>query len=168
MVVDKPRRLEVFFDYACPYCLMGHHYLTKYLELYPNIEVVWRPCEAHPRPEQYGRHSDLCIQGMYYAQEQGVDLMEYHTRMYNAAVVQKANIENPDVVAGWVHGLMDTELFREVLRSGRYEQAVVEGNDYAYRQSGVWAVPAYRMDGKKLDSIENVGITYEQLAEFLG
>jgi predicted DsbA family dithiol-disulfide isomerase len=105
---------------------------------------------------------------MYYAQEQGVDLMEYHARMYDAAVVRRANIENPDVVAGWVRGLMDTGMFREALRSGRYEQAVAEGNDYAYRQSGVWAVPAYRMDGRRLDSVENVGITYDQLAEFLG
>jgi len=32
---------------------------------------------------------------------------------------------------------------------------------------GVWAVPSYRMDGRKLDSIENVGITKRQLTDFL-
>ena len=97
------RALEVYFDYACPYCYKGHEYLVELLPLHPDIEVVWRPCEAHPRPERYGMHSDLCIQGLF----------------------------------------------------------------YAYDISEVWVVPAYRMGGKKLDSIEDVGVTKDQLAEFL-
>ncbi|MDR1669694.1 MAG: DsbA family protein, partial [Oscillospiraceae bacterium] len=48
------RKLEVFFDYACPYCRRGHEDLTALLPKHPDIEVVWRPCEAHPRPEVYG------------------------------------------------------------------------------------------------------------------
>jgi predicted DsbA family dithiol-disulfide isomerase len=160
--------LEVFFDYACPYCLRGHEYLTALLPEYPGIEVAWRPCEAHPRPEKYGPHSDLCIQGLYYALEQGADIWEYHARMYAAAVRDRVNIEDPEAVAGRVRGLLDPDAFLRALRSGRYAKAVSDGNDYAYELSGVWAVPSYRMDGRKLDAVEGVGVTKDQLAAFLG
>lgn len=32
--------LEVFFDYACPYCLRGHKYLFELLPQYPQIEII--------------------------------------------------------------------------------------------------------------------------------
>ena len=161
------RALEVYFDYACPYCYKGHEYLIELLPLHPDIEVVWRPCEAHPRPERYGMHSDLCIQGLFYALEQGVDVWDYHDRMYNAAVKDRVNIEDQDVVAGRVHGLLDPGAFLRALESGKYETALSDANAYAYDRSEVWVVPAYRMGGKKLDSIEDVGVTKGQLAEFL-
>lgn len=161
------RRLEVFFDYACPYCMRGNEYLTELLPQYPDIEIVWCPCEAHPRPEQYGPHSDLCIQGMYYAREQGADMWEYHNRMYGAAIKERVNIEDPEVVTGRIYGLLDPAEFLRMLQSGDYIKNVQDGNDYAYEQSGVWAVPSYRIDGRKLDSIENVGVAKQQLAEFL-
>ena len=161
------RNVEVFFDYACPYCLKGHEYLKELLPQYPDIEVVWRPCEAHPRPERYGLHSDLCIQGLYYALEQEADIWAYHDCMYAAAVKDRVNIEDPEVVAGRIHGLLDLEGFLKAVRSGVYEKAVADGNDYAYGQSGVWVVPAYRMGGRKLDSIENIGVSKAQLDKFL-
>lgn len=161
------RTLEIFYDFACPYCLRGHEYLAELLPNYPDVEIAWRPCEAHPRPERYGLHSDLCIQGLFYAQEQRVDLWDYHARMYAAAVKERVNIEDTEVLAGRVHGLMDPAAFLAALQSGVYAKAVSDGNDYAYEQSGVWAVPAYRMNGKKLDAVENVGVTKQQLADFL-
>jgi predicted DsbA family dithiol-disulfide isomerase len=161
------RKLEVFFDYACPFCLKGHEYLKELLPLYPDVEVAWRPCEAHPRPERYGLHSDLCIQGMYYALEQNANIWEYHERMYKAAVKERVNIEDPEVVAGLVHGLPDMNDFLDALLRGGYEKDVTDRNDYAYEKCGVWAVPAYRMGGRKLDSIEGVGITKAQLESFI-
>ena len=161
------RKLEVFFDYACPFCLKGHGYLRELLPRYPDIEVAWCPCEAHPRPERYGRHSDLCIQGLFYAMDNNADIWGYHDRMYNAAVKERVNIEDPEVVAGHVHGLLDPEALLNALQNGAYEKAVSGANDYAYEQSGVWAVPAYRMGGRKLDAIEGVGITKAQLEAFM-
>ena len=161
------RKLEVFFDYACPFCLKGHEHLKELLARYPDIEVVWRPCEAHPRPERYGRHSDMCIQGLFYAMDNDVDLWGYHDHMYNAAVKERVNIEDPEVVAGHVHGLLDPIAFLNALQNDTYAKAVSDTNDYAYEQSGVWAVPAYRMEGRKLDSIEDVGVTKAQLDSFL-
>ena len=160
-------KIEVFFDYVCPYCLTGHGYLKELLPQFPDIEVVWRPCEAHPRPERYGLHSDLCIQALFFALEQGADIWECHDRMYRAALKDRVNIEDPEVVAGCVHGLLDHDAFLKAIYSGRYEKAVNEANDYAYERSGVWAVPSYRMDGRKLDSVEDVGVTKKQLADFI-
>lgn len=89
------RHLELFFDYACPYCLRAHELLLELLPLHSDIEIDWRPCESHPRPDSYGPHSDLCIRGMYFARAHGADLLEYHRLMYRAALIERADIEDP-------------------------------------------------------------------------
>ena len=161
------RKLEVFFDYACPFCLKGHEYLMELLPGHTDIEVVWHSCEAHPRPEVYGRYSDLCVQGLFYAMEQGIDLTEFHDRMYKAALKDGIDIEDPAALADYFKDLLNPEAFRDALKSGIYEKAALEANDYAYEQSGVWFVPSYRMAGRKLDAAGGVGVTKMQLAEFL-
>ncbi|MDR1532170.1 MAG: DsbA family protein [Clostridiales bacterium] len=159
-------KLEVFFDYTCPYCLRGHNYLCALLPQHPGIEVVWRPCEAHPRPEG-GKHSDLCIQGMLFAQEQGADLWKYQELMYAAAQKRRIDYEDPDALAESVKTLLESDAFRRAIVSGRYAKAQLDLNDYAYDQNGVWALPAFRLNGHKLDSVEGVGVSQEQLAAFL-
>lgn len=159
--------MEVFFDYSCPFCYRGHQFLKSLHSRYPQTEILWRPCEAHPRPERYGRHSDLCIQGMLFAKKQGADLWEYHDRMYQAAVKDRADIENIEVLKEYVKGLLEPDLFQAALEKGEYLKEQQELNRYAYQQSGVWAVPSYRMDGKKLDAVENIGVTRQQLETFM-
>ncbi|MGF7145581.1 putative DsbA family dithiol-disulfide isomerase [Anaerotaenia torta] len=44
-------KLEVFFDYTCPYCYLGLHELNQILPDYPNLSVEWCPCEIHPQSE---------------------------------------------------------------------------------------------------------------------
>jgi len=161
------RKLEVFFDYACPFCLTGHNYLTELLQEHTDIEVIWNSCESHPRPEVYGRYSDLCVQGLLYAAEQGADLLEFHELMYRAVFKDGVDIENPAALADYFKDLLDAGAFCEALQSGKYTQAVIEANDYAYERSGVWFVPAFRMDGRKLDAAGGAGVTKAQLADFL-
>ncbi len=160
-------QLTVFFDYTCPFCLHAHAYLKELAPRYPQVKILWKPCEAHPRPESFGPHSDLCVQGYFFALEHGADLWEYHERMYRAAQKDRVDIENPDELAACVKGLLDPEAFRRALREGTYRKRQLTDNDEAYEKSGVWAVPAYRMSGKKLDSVEGVGVTREQLERFL-
>lgn len=162
------KKLEVFFDYACPYCGKAHARLVELLAGMPALEPVWRPCEAHPRPERYGPHSDLCIRGMFYARDNGLDLMAYHERMYRAALVDRIRIEDAEILAAYVWDLVDAKAFRKMLESGTYVEELNQANAYAYDQSSVWVVPAYRMDGKKLDAVEDIGVTREQLRSFLG
>ncbi len=161
------RVLEVFFDYACPYCLIGHDFLVELISAKPDIKIIWRPCEAHPRPESYGPHSDMCIQGMFFAEAHGADLWKYHERMYKAAHKERVDIEDIAALAECVADLVDAKAFAQSLKDGEFAEKVREGNDYAYGSSGVWAVPSYRMNGKKLDSIEGIGVSKRQLEDFL-
>ena len=41
-------KLELFFDYICPYCYRGHRMFLELLPLYPGLEVVWRPARPPP------------------------------------------------------------------------------------------------------------------------
>ena len=162
--------LEVFYDYSCPYCLIGHEYLVDLLPHYPAVEVKWCPCEAHPRPEQYAHHSDLCIQGYYYFLDNGLDVWKYHEVMYKAAVTDRrekgVNIDDAAALAPYVEGLADPATFEVAIKSADYAR-VHEANVYAFETNKVWAVPSFRMDGIKLDAVEGVGITRQMLADLM-
>ena len=160
-------KLEVFFDYACPYCLSGHNDLTELLPQFPQIDTAWQPCEAHPRPDRYGMHSDLLIQGMFFAVETGADLSAYHEIAYDAIHKRRVNVEDIDTAAGIFAGLLDVPKLREALQSGRFRRDLREANEYAYKRSDVWVVPAYRLRGRRLDSAEDVGVGKEELRAFL-
>lgn len=160
-------KLEVFFDYSCPYCLKGHENLLEILPDYPDIQPVWCPCEAHPRPETYEPHSDLCIQGMFYVMEHGLNLMDYHSLMYKACLTDRIDAGNLEALAGYIDGSFDGEDFKKEIKSGKYINALAAANRYAYEKSRVWAVPSYRLNGMKLHAIENIGVTKEQLKEFI-
>ena len=160
-------KLEVFFDYACPYCLRGHEYLTELLPQYPGLEVDWHPCEAHPRPDQYGLHSDLCACGMFFALDHGADLPEYHRRMYRAALNDRVNIEDINDILVVTAGLLEPDELHEALTGRRYEERLLKNNRLAWGQYNFPAVPSYRMDGELLKSKLGVGVSKEQLAAFL-
>lgn len=160
-------KLEVFFDYACPYCLRGHEYLVELLPQHPDIEVEWHPCEAHPRPDRYGPHSDLCARGMYFALEHGADLMEYHRRMYRAALTDRADIEDLRTISGLVDGFLDCDVFRTSLQSGSYRDRLSENNRLAWETYRFLAVPSFRMNGHFQKSIEDIGVDKRQLSNFL-
>ncbi|HCC35931.1 MAG TPA: hypothetical protein DEQ02_10060 [Ruminococcaceae bacterium] len=160
-------KLEVFFDYACPYCLQGHQNLLDILPDFPDTEVIWRPCESHPRPERYGMHSDLLIQGMFFAQDSGADLWAYHERAYRLILKDRANAEDIDTLAVGFAGLLNPEALHGALKNGKYIKIQRDANRYAFTESGVWVVPAYRMNGLRLDSVENIGVTKDRLKKFL-
>ena len=163
------RRIEIFFDYACPFSRKAHEYLSRLLPDFPGTEPVWRPCEAYPRPESHGQHqhSDLCIQAMFFAAEQGADLWEFHNTAYSLMHDTDVNMEDICAVADGFSELLDADSLRQALAMGKYLQALLSANKYAFERSGVWALPSYRMDGNKLDSAEEIGVTEDQLREFL-
>jgi predicted DsbA family dithiol-disulfide isomerase len=158
-------QVELFFDYACPFCYSAHKLLVELIPDYPNVEIIWRPCEAHPQPES-GRHSDLCVQGMLFAADTGADLWAYHARMYELALPH-TDIEDVNFLADNLGDILDSEAFRLEVGGGKYHQACLDANDYAYEQSGVWYVPAYRTMFGGLDAAGGVGVTKEQLKNFL-
>ena len=159
--------LEVFYDYACPYCMRGHEYLTELIPSYPEVKIEWRPCEAHPRPERYGPHSDLCARGMFYAREHGADLAEYHSRMYRAALIERADIEDLENVSRLTEGLFDCGDFYKAMLQGAYINELDENNRLAWDAYDFPAVPSYRMGGSMLKSVPDVGVSKRQLADFI-
>ena len=161
------RELKVFFDYECPYCKKGHEYLLKLLKTNPDISVKWCPCEAHPRPENHPQHTDLCIQGYYYVKDTGGDVMAYHQRMYDALHTDKIDVEDSIALSKYAAGLVDEKKFLSALQDGTYKEIQEKGNDYAYGENGVWFLPAFRMGEGKLDAQGGIGVSEEELREFL-
>lgn len=159
--------LEVFFDYSCPYCLQGHVYLLEVLKSHPDIEVVWKPCEAHPRPEVYGSHSDLCARGMYIANEKGADLMKYHEIMYAAALTEKCDIESIDVLSQRVKDILDPAEFSVALSGSSYKDQLDENNRLAWGEYDFSAVPSMRRNGELLISLGGIGLTKQMIEDFL-
>ena len=160
-------KLQFFFDYECPYCKIGYEYFIKQIGDYPDIEVEWIPVEAHPRPESSHPHTDLACQGYYAALELGADMNAFHAALYQAVAIEKQNVEKPEVLCCILKDIVDTGKFRAILDSGKYAKQVEKNNDLAYKKSGVWYVPAFRMNGKKLDAKGGAGITPKDLQRFL-
>lgn len=161
------RKLEVFFDYACPHCLRVHDDLIELLAGYPDISVEWCACEAHPRPEVYKRYSDLLARGLFIAAEQNADVCEYHKRIYHAAITEPIDIEDPKIVADTVKDIVDHEQFLTDLQSGKHNDKLLENNRLAWVEYAFPAVPSYRLDGMLLKSVPGVGVTREMLEAFL-
>jgi protein-disulfide isomerase len=160
------KKLEIYFDYACPYCMRGHADLIRLLPKYPDIVPVWVPCEAHPRPERHGAHSDLLARGMYYVLEHGGEIMKYHDIMYRAAR-DRANIESLHTVAELAGELVDSEGFFAALAKGAHLERLAENNRMAWGELRFSAVPSYRCEGLLLKSVENVGVTIRGMEEFI-
>lgn len=147
--------------------MRGHAVLMSLLKDRDDIEVIWRPCESHPRPERYGPHSDLCIRGMFYAQEHGADIDSWHETVYKAIHKHGLDVEDIDTFAQCCAAITDAKGLAKSLKNGEYKEELQAANDYAYDKTGVWVVPSYRMDGKKLDVKEDVGVTRDMLKAFL-
>lgn len=160
-------KLEVFFDYACPYCLCGHESLIELLPEFPQIEVEWCPCEAHPRPDRYGMHSDLCARGMMFVRDNGAELMEYHRRMYRAALKDQSDIEDLRVVCDLVADLVDADEMYETLRSDAYTDELEQNNRLAWSTHRFDAVPSFVVGTRQLLSVENIGLTKDAMRRFL-
>ena len=164
-------KLDVFFDYLCPFCERAHPWLIDRMRRFAHIEINWCACEAHPRSEDPSgsyRHSDKAVMAMHYVLERGGDILSYHDRVYRAVFGDRFDIGSLEVLSSCVEGLVpDMRDFAEAINSGRYTAKLAQANTYAYDTCGVWAVPSYVMDGRRLDSIEGVGITPEQLERLL-
>jgi predicted DsbA family dithiol-disulfide isomerase len=167
-------KIQVFYDYECPFCKRGYEALTELLPGYPGLEIEWRPVEAHPRPENYPPHTDLCVQSYYIALELKADMKAFHAAMFRAAAAERRDVEKPEVIAGIIKGITEGGKFLEMLNSGKYAPKVSENNDLAYEKKGVWYVPAFRIldwAGKgacpQLDARGGAGVSRDELTSFL-
>jgi len=162
--------LKVLFDYACPYCYRAHQYIKEVREEFPDLVFEFIPCEAHPRPENYGRHSDLCAMGMYYCLDNGIDLWEYHDLIYKAFYFDKINVESISEVSSYVVSLIGEEFkeaFTEALKNGMYQRKVEDNNDYTWEELNCPAVPSYEMGERSLFAVPGVGVSKEDIVKLV-
>jgi predicted DsbA family dithiol-disulfide isomerase len=146
------KKIEMFFDYLCPYCLLGHEQLVEFLQDKPEVEIEWHPCEVrilHGNPPNI--NSDICIQGMYFSLENDLDIWQYHQKMYDLIHKEKINCENTDTFIEAFADFFDAEAFRVALASGKYNDKVEKANNFAFQETGVHVVPTYRTDGGHLE-----------------
>jgi predicted DsbA family dithiol-disulfide isomerase len=160
-------KMQFFYDYECPYCKKGYEYLLEQIGDHPDVEVEWLPIESHPLPEDHPPHTNLACQSYYIAKELGADMPAFHAVMYQAVSIERQNVEDTEVLCNILKNIVDVEKFRAILKSGKYAAQIDENNDLAYEKSGVWYVPAFRMNGKKLDAKGGIGIRPEELRSFL-
>ena len=146
------KKVEVFFDYNCPYCLKGHNSLVELVSDKPGLEIIWHPCEIYERPQNYPgmKHTDICIQGMFFAVQSGIDLWHYHKKVYDMIFNDHVNVEDIDAFANAFEGFTEAEALRQALKSGVYANDLKEANTYAFKVVGVEIVPTYRVDGGRL------------------
>jgi len=146
-------------------------YLSEVLPKYPSAEILWKPVEAHPRHEEpdHRPYVDLIVQGCLYFQETGGDELAFTNRVYKAHFDENLNVEDVSVLVKCAaeSGVADAAAFEAALKSAKYEKAMLDANDYAYEEKGVWAVPTFVCGDIRLDAVGGVGITKQQLDEFL-
>jgi predicted DsbA family dithiol-disulfide isomerase len=136
------------------------------MKSHAEIEIEWRPVESHPLPEDHPPHTYLACQSYYAAKELGADMPKFHAAMFQATAIERQNVEMPEVLCDILKGIVDSGKFRTILESGKYAKQIDENNQLA-DDSGVWFLPAFRMNGKKLDAKGGAGISPEELKDFL-
>ena len=140
------------------------------LPKYPNVEILWKPVEAHPRNEEpdHRPYVDLIVQGCLYIQDTGGDEFAFTQRVYKAHYEDDLNVEDISVLVKCAEesGVADINAFKAALINATYEKAMLDANDYAYEEKGVWAVPTFVCGDIRLDAVGGVGITKQQLNKF--
>lgn len=161
-------KLEVFFDYLCPFCYKGHQNLLELRNRYPQLEIIWKPCEAHPRPEPAACHSDLAIQGMYFVRDHHGDIWEYHKLTFETVFVTSGNIGDLETLTDIAARCgADPEDFCQALSNNRYAGEVEAGNRCAWEEHGLTAVPSYLSGQAFIGSHSGVLVSLEELDHFL-
>lgn len=159
--------LEVIFDYSCPHCYRSYLDLKTIREEFPDLQFAFKPCEAHPRPEDWSPHSDLAVKGMFYCLDHGIDLWEYHELVYNAYHVDHIDTENIDALSAYLADLLDAADFKAVVAGDTYESKRLEGNRYAWETLALPAVPSYCHGDQVLKALPGIGVSRSMLLEFL-
>ena len=95
-------------------------------------------------------------------------MLAFTLRVYKAHFEEDLNVEDTSVLVKCAaeSGVADVAAFKDALANATFEKAMLDANDYAYEQKGVWAVPTFVCGDIRLDAVGGVGITKQQLDEF--
>ena len=141
------KKLEVFFDYNCPFCFKGHKQLVEFVKDKADLEIVWHPCEISVYKNKFtGSQGDINLQGMFFAADNNVDLWKYHEKVFNRNFVDKDNTKDIDEFADGLKDILDAEALKAALKADKYLDMVKKSNEFAFKTTGAHVVPTYRSD----------------------
>ncbi len=143
------KKIEVYFDFTCPYCYKGLKEFEDVLREQKDVEVVWYPCEAHPRPEFAEVHSDLAAQTMIYLQEKELQTGKFKDLVYAAHFEDKVRIDDIELLADLAKecGALKADVV-ELLTNNKYADKVIANNQKVWGELAFDAVPSYIFEGK--------------------
>ncbi|MFT4105234.1 MAG: DsbA family protein [Lacrimispora sp.] len=195
---NEKKKVEVFFDYICPFCYAGLKHLEDLIPEY-DIEIEWRAVEAHPKsepPHDISDHqeawerkvrplvlqaglklnspvspvprSDKAFEAMHYIIEHQGNVEEYHKNMFRAMFVEQKDVEDISVILSCAQncGINPADL-ETALKDGTYSEKQQQSLSYAYEETGIEVVPTFISGPHRLDAAAGVGVTKEQVKEFL-
>ncbi len=162
------KKIEVFFDYLCPYCDKGIRQFIEILPEYNNIEVEWIPCEAHPRPEYSSIYSDIAIEAMYCLKEQNGDLIKFHIEVFNAWFKDRKRIDDINILSSIAEKCGGSkEKTINLLIEKKYKNKASENNEYAWSKNGLYAVPSYICGDKTALSKDGILVPIKKVRKLI-
>lgn len=180
-----PVHIEVFSDYACPFCYLGKWDAGRLAEEMA-VEVCWRPfelrAEGTPLPDPNGEYLRTAWANVFrLAEERGVEIRRpsrrprtanaleaaefargqgmfdaFHDAVFRAFFLDDADIGDPETLAGLAEQIgFDGAGLRGRLREGTY-RAEVEARTEEGRQRGVDGVPTFFIGDRVVEGAEGV------------
>lgn len=157
------KTVEVYFDYACPFCYTGLRDLHAVLPEFPNLEIAYRACEAWPNPDS---EAALAFQGMHYILAHHGDVRPYHDRVFAALFDRRQHLDTRVLAHCAEASGIDAEAFSAALQAKTYAGQQAAANSHAYDTLGIEAVPTLMCGGLRYGAELGVGITPEGLRRF--
>lgn len=162
------KKVEVYFDYTCPYCNQGIGEFFEILERLPEVEVDWIPAEVSPYPEEVPVHTDKAIQVMYSVKEQGGDVNLFQKLMFEDCFEKELKIDDPEVLTdAAVQCGADKDQVLKDLEEKKFVQQVCDNGMKAWEELELEAVPSYRIGEEILGSAGGVLVDKDELEVFI-
>jgi len=135
----------------------------KYLDkAKAGIEKLSRKYGLHMTFNDQGKHSRLALEGAKFAEEHGL-VNEYHDAVFAAHFQEQKNINDLIVLTELAVQIgLDQAEFLKALETGKYEQAVLQDVEEAYRL-GIHTVPCFIVKGRAIYGAQS----YEALEKLL-
>lgn len=157
------KTVDVYFDYACPFCYTGLRDLHAVLPEFPDLQVAYHACEAWPDPNS---EAALAFQGMHCILAHHGDVRPYHDRVFAALFDRKQHLDVALLAQCAEASGIDVEVFSAALIAKTYAEQQTAANNHAYDTLGIEAVPTLFCGALRYDAELGVGITPEGLRRF--
>ncbi|WP_343208854.1 DsbA family oxidoreductase [Anaerolentibacter hominis] len=158
------KKLNIYYDYICPYCYKGWKELCEIIKDYKDVELNWVPCESHPRPEPASIHSDLAAQAAFYLMELGLDIQRYNALVYAAHFDKRQRIDDIELLADLAaEAGAEKDQVLAVLKNGSFTEKVLAANRLVWGTMGFEAVPSYEWNGKTAGSRGGILVARDQV-----